>query len=101
MILVQCKDGSTIKLNPARPQDRVAIDHPYNQRNIRRVSIVDYEGHRVDLPRLTDHYTRIWIEYLSKNGVSKGERVSMRNGRDVLQVTLYFSDGRVVINNTE
>lgn len=98
MILVHFTNGNTLKLNPADQRDLVALDHPYNQRGISRVSIFDGEGHRVDLPRMTNHSSRIWIEFLSKDGVAKGERVNVRNGKQILQVTLYFSDGRVVIN---
>lgn len=98
MILVHFKNGNTLKLNPADPQDLIALDHPYNQRNIRRVSIFDREGHRVDLPRMANSNSRIWIEFLSKNGMAKGERVSMRNKNQMLQITLYFSDGRVVVD---
>jgi len=101
VILVHLTNGTTLKLDPAVQRDREAIDHPYNQRGISRVSILDREGHRADLPPLKGRNTRIWIEFLSKNGMVKGERVNMRYGKRILQTTLYFSDGRVVINFTE
>lgn len=98
MILVNLRNGTTLKLDPEKEMDRQAIEHPYNQSAITRVSIIDLEGHRVDMPPMKSKSTRVWIETLSTNGVVKGERISMRFGTVILQATLYFSDGRVVID---
>ena len=98
MILVHCNDGRTLKLDPNNPQDRVALDPSYNQRSIRRVSVLNGKGSRIDLPPLRNRGTRVWIEIVSKNGESRGERVCFRNGSSVLEATLFYSDDRVVID---
>ena len=98
MVLVHLRNGHTLKLDPALQQDREAIDHPYNQRGVRRVSIIGGAGHRVDLPPIRNRNTRVWIETVHKNGAVRGECVSLRNGGEILKVILYYSDGRIVLD---
>jgi len=98
VILVHLKSGNTFKLNAENPQDCSALDHTYNQKGISRVSILDDDGHRVDLPSLKNRNTRVWIEPILHGNEIRGERVSLRNGREIMQVSSYFSDGRVVID---
>jgi hypothetical protein len=62
------------------------------------VAIIDKAGHRVDLPTVSNGTSRIWIELIVNGEVSKGERVCMSKGRNILKVTLYYSDGRVVVD---
>lgn len=98
MIIVHYKDGLTRKLDPLSEVELVVLDSPREQRNISRVAILDNNGHRVDLPSITDHTSRVWIELVSSSDIPKGERVCMILGKTFLKATLYYSDGRVVID---
>ena len=98
MILVHYKDGLTRKLDPLSEAELVLLDSPREQVNISRVAILDDNGHRVDLPSVTNRTSRVWIELVSSSDIPKGERVCMRFGNRLLKATLYYSDSRVVID---
>ena len=97
MIVVHYRDGLTRKLDPTIPDELCFLDSPSEQKRISRIAIVDGNGHRVDLPQMNGS-SRVWIEVVQNGTVPKGERVCMRKGGDVLKVTLYYSDGRVVVD---
>jgi hypothetical protein len=98
VILVNCKGGSTISLDPTKRHDLESLDSTITQLQISRVSILSSSGHRVDLPTVEEGYTRVWLELLRKDNELKGERVCLRMKNRVLKATLYYSDSRVVID---
>lgn len=98
MILVHFKDGTTKKLDPNVEDELRAIDVPTIQRQVTRVAII-HDGKRVDLPARKRKFNRVWIEKVTNDDCVKGERVCMLAGKTVLQVTLFYSDGRVVIDS--
>lgn len=98
MILVHYRDGVTKKLDPTSEDELCFLDSPSEQKKVSRVAIVDGSGHRVDLPSMTNGTSRVWIELVKNGEMPKGERVCMRRGKQILKVTLYYSDGRVVVD---
>lgn len=98
MILVHYKNGITRKLDPLSEIELSLLDSPEEQCRVSRVAIVDGNGHRVDLPSLVNGSSRVWIEIVCNGDVAKGERVCMNIGKQILKVTLYYSDGRIVID---
>jgi hypothetical protein len=98
LILVHFKDGTTKKLDPNVEVELRALDDPTTQRQVTRVAII-HDGKRVDLPARKRKFNRVWIERVVNGDSTKGERVCMLAGKTVLQVTLFYSDGRVVIDS--
>jgi len=98
LILVHYKDGMTRKLDPLSEVELCLLDPIEEQRRISRVAIIDSNGHRVDLPLVKDSSTRIWIELVMSGEIPRGERVCMRLEGRILRVTLYYSDGRIVVD---
>jgi hypothetical protein len=98
VILVHYRNGTTHKLDPKIESELRFLDSPDIQKLISRVAIIDNNGHRVDLPQLKSKVSRIWIERVTKGDSVRGERVCIRSGSNVLRVTLYYSDGRVVVD---
>jgi hypothetical protein len=97
VILVHYRDGSTKKIDP-KVESVDQLDSPSEQKNIRRLAILDGEGKRIDLPPFKNGVSRVWIELLHDGTENRGERVCVRKGRDVLKVTMYYSDGRFVLD---
>lgn len=97
MILVHLKDGTTKKLDPNVEDELRALDNPSLQKLVTRVAIV-HGGRRVDLPARKRKVNRVWIERVMDGESVRGERVCMLASKTVLQVTLFYSDGRVVID---
>ena len=98
MILVHYKDGITDRLDPTDEHGLRALDSPHIQSQIRRVAILGESGHRVDLPPFKNGVNRIWIELVRNGEDIRGERICVMRNREVLKVTLYYSDGRVVLD---
>jgi hypothetical protein len=98
LILVNCKNGDTIILDPRIREDLEKLDSPIVQLRISRVSILTNKGQRVDLPTIEGGYSRVWIETLKGHGEIRGERVCLRMNDRVIKSTLYYSDSRVVID---
>jgi len=98
LILVHFKDGTTKKLDPTIEDELRALDDPSLQKQVTRVAIV-HDGRRVDLPARKRRFNRVWIERVMNGEALKGERVCMLARQTVLQVTLFYSDGRVVIDS--
>ena len=98
MILVHFRDGRTAKLNPVNENELRFLDSPEAQKSVRRVAIIDGNGHRSDLPSLKNGTSRIWVELIKNGEEARGERVCIRRGSHVLRVTMYYSDGRVVVD---
>lgn len=98
MILVHYRDGITKKLDPVNAEELCFLDSPTEQKQVSRIAIIDGSGHRVDLPAVANGTSRMWVELVRDNRSIKGERVCMRRGKQVLKVTLYYSDGRVVVD---
>lgn len=97
MILVQLSSGSTIRIDPRNGDEIYVLDQPLIQADIRRVSLLNM-GFRVDLPRSQKRGDRVWVETITNDGMLRGERVYLRRGRSVLRASLYYSDGRVVLD---
>lgn len=98
MILVHFRNGTTKKFDPRVESDISALDPPDIQQNIRRVAIVDGNGHRVDLPSFKGKNIRTWMELVCNGDEVRGERVCIRHNGTILKVTFYYSDGRVVLD---
>lgn len=98
MILVHLKNGQTVKLNAANKQDCVALDHSYNQKGISRIALLNDKGGRLDLPIVRGRSSRVWLETINNGKEIRGERVGIRNGRLVMRASVYFSDGRFVLD---
>jgi hypothetical protein len=98
VILVHYRDGFTKKLDPTKEDELCLLDQPVEQKQVSRIAIIDGDGHRVDLPAVTNGTSRMWVELVMNGDTPRGERVCMRRGREILKVTLYYSDGRVVVD---
>jgi len=98
LILVHYKNGMTRKLDPFSESELCLLDSPEVQKEVSRVAIVDGDGHRVDLPSMRGNSSRVWVELVRSGEIPKGERVCMLRGRQILRVTLFYSDGRIVID---
>lgn len=98
MILVNCKNGDTIVLDPRVRGDLERLDSSILQTQISRISILSHKGQRVDLPTVEGGYSRVWLEVVKGHNEIRGERVCLRMGDKVLKSTLYYSDSRVVID---
>jgi len=98
MILVQLASGRTDRIDPTKQQDLKLLDSPSYQRHIRRVSVIDNAGKRVDMPLNRNGIFFMWLELLECDGVVKGEIFGMRTSNILLRATLYYSDNRVVID---
>jgi len=98
VILVHYKNGITSKLDPTDELSLRALDSPKVQSQIRRVAILDGYGHRVDLPSFKNGINRIWIEIVRNGDEIRGERICVMRNREILKVTMYYSDGRVVLD---
>jgi hypothetical protein len=98
VILLQLQDGKTRRVDPRNESQLLSLDDLQFQRQIRRVSILDEKGKRVDLPLNKNGAFIMWLEIVTKGGVLKGEKFCMRNGSVLLTATLYYSDSRVVFD---
>jgi hypothetical protein len=98
VLLLQLSNGQTHKLDPRVEEDLCVLDNHLIQRQIRRVSILNGRGHRVDLPLNVDGIYRLWVEQIRKNGSVKGERFCMKTESLLIRALLYYSDGRVVFD---
>ena len=98
MILLQLDTGLTEKLDPRDDTDLCRLDKHQFHRQIRRVSLLDGNGRRVDLPLNRHGIYRMWIERVCKNGIVKGERFYMKTNNFLIRATLFYSDGRVVFD---
>lgn len=98
MILVQLDSGRTDKLDPNLPSDLRVLDDPSYRRHIRRVSILDVNGRRVDMPLNRNGVFFMWLELLEYKGEVRGEIFGMKTNNILLMATLYYSDNRVVLD---
>lgn len=96
MILVHYRDGTTKKLDPRT--EVTHLDSPDIQKMIRRVAIIDGNGGRIDLPSLKSNQSRIWVELVKNGQEIRGERVCMIRDKNLFKVTMYYSDGRFVVD---
>ena len=98
MVLLQLDNGQTDKLDPRVDSDLCRLDTPQIQRHVRRVSLLDDNGRRVDLPLNHNGIYFMWMERVMNNNDMKGERFCMKTRHTFLRVTMYYSDGRVVFD---
>jgi hypothetical protein len=98
MILVNCKNGDTLVLDPRIREDLEKLDSSVVQFRISRVSILTHKGQRVDLPTMEGGYYRVWLESVKGHGELRGERICLRMKDCVIKATLYYSDSRVVVD---
>ena len=98
MILLQLDTGETEKLDPRVKSDLCRLDKPKFHQHVRRVSILDSNGRRTDLPLNKNGIYRMWMELIMKGGEVRGERFCMKTSHVLLRVTMYYSDGRTVFD---
>jgi len=98
VVLLQLDTGSTEKLDPRVHSDLCRLDIPKYHRQVRRVSLLDGKGRRVDLPVNRNGIYLMWMEQVKKGNELKGERFCMKTKTMLLRATMYYSDGRVVFD---
>ena len=99
MILINFRDGQTRKLEPFSESDFRVLDDPDIQGTISRVSIIDARGSRIDLPRINEKFSRVWLEPIFNSNMLKGVRVCLRiDKHKTLSACHFYSDGRVVLD---
>src|SRR4030042_2376315 len=99
VILINFRDGQTRKLEPFSESDFRILDDPDIQGTISRVSIIDARGSRIDLPRINEKFSRVWLEPIFNSNMLKGVRVCLRiDKHKTLSACHFYSDGRVVLD---
>jgi hypothetical protein len=98
VVLLQLESGRTDRLDPRVDADLCLLDKPKYHRQVRRVSLLDDNGRRVDLPLNKNGIYTMWIERVEKNDEIRGERFCMKTKQMLFRATMYYSDGRVVFD---
>lgn len=98
MIVLNLSDGSSIQFDPIS-NDFTIVDSQVIQSKIRRVSIINARGTRVDLPKVLKR-SRVIIELIKdrKTKFICGESVIITEGKTYFKAIYYYSDDRIVLH---
>lgn len=97
MILLHLSNGTVVKACPVDDvEDLCVLDNRYVRANLTSIAIVNGKGGRLDLPAV-DRLDSVWLDSISNGDVLKGESVNIfRRGR-CYRFSLFYSDGRFVV----